>query len=267
MNIKIGPTSAIKIVVGVYCSTFPLSVKPKPKLVHLVSAKLSSLITTYFKPASMAPASTNVPVQVETRPGKRKRSSARVASRSAPDAEPELLGATLPAAGPSALNTLPAAAPSTRDNAKGRKSARLQPARAPSADSDIVVVDPPPPMASLPLETPTPPDVKPNIAFSAGATPIASSSALPPGPASRGDSEVKMTEEEYDIQHHKQITAKRNFDKVNFGQWQIKAWYVACQSICEVQTRARATGTSHLTLCQRRSRTRPHPLATPAFPV
>lgn len=35
-----------------------------------------------------------------------------------------------------------------------------------------------------------------------------------------------ITEEEYDIQHHKQITAKRNFDKVNFGRWQIKTWYV-----------------------------------------
>ena len=35
-----------------------------------------------------------------------------------------------------------------------------------------------------------------------------------------------ITEEEYDIQHHKQITAKRNFDKVIFGRWQIKTWYV-----------------------------------------
>jgi hypothetical protein len=35
-----------------------------------------------------------------------------------------------------------------------------------------------------------------------------------------------MTEEEFDIKHHKQITAKRNFDKVNFGQWRIKTWCV-----------------------------------------
>jgi len=40
--------------------------------------------------------------------------------------------------------------------------------------------------------------------------------------------EVSMTEEDYDIQHHKQITAQRNFDKVNFGHWQMKTWYVAC---------------------------------------
>ena len=37
---------------------------------------------------------------------------------------------------------------------------------------------------------------------------------------------VKMSEEEYDIEHHKQITAKRNFDKVIFGRWQIKTWCV-----------------------------------------
>ena len=36
--------------------------------------------------------------------------------------------------------------------------------------------------------------------------------------------ELKLSEEEYDIEHHKQITAKRNFDKVNFGKWQIKTW-------------------------------------------
>ncbi|KAG5643003.1 hypothetical protein DXG03_001781 [Asterophora parasitica] len=37
--------------------------------------------------------------------------------------------------------------------------------------------------------------------------------------------QVEMTEEEYDIQHHKQITAQRNFDKVHFGEWQVKTWY------------------------------------------
>lgn len=35
-----------------------------------------------------------------------------------------------------------------------------------------------------------------------------------------------ITEEEYDIEHHKQITAKRNFDKVIFGKWQIRTWCV-----------------------------------------
>lgn len=36
--------------------------------------------------------------------------------------------------------------------------------------------------------------------------------------------EVIMTEEDFDIQHHKQITAQRNFDMVHFGDWQIKTW-------------------------------------------
>lgn len=36
--------------------------------------------------------------------------------------------------------------------------------------------------------------------------------------------DVVMTEEDYDIQQHKQITAHRNFDMVYFGDWQIKTW-------------------------------------------
>lgn len=35
-----------------------------------------------------------------------------------------------------------------------------------------------------------------------------------------------MTEEDFDVENYKQMTAQRNFDKVNFGQWQIKTWYV-----------------------------------------
>lgn len=36
----------------------------------------------------------------------------------------------------------------------------------------------------------------------------------------------ELTEEEYDIQQHRKLFSKRNFDKVVFGQWQIKTWYV-----------------------------------------
>ncbi|KAF7982431.1 hypothetical protein HWV62_28561 [Athelia sp. TMB] len=43
--------------------------------------------------------------------------------------------------------------------------------------------------------------------------------------AAVAEENVPLTEEEYDIQHQKQITAQRNFDKVNFGNWQIKTWY------------------------------------------
>jgi histone acetyltransferase HTATIP/histone acetyltransferase MYST1 len=39
-----------------------------------------------------------------------------------------------------------------------------------------------------------------------------------------------LTEEELDMREHRQITATRNFDKVNFGQWQIKTWYVLSHS-------------------------------------
>jgi hypothetical protein len=34
-----------------------------------------------------------------------------------------------------------------------------------------------------------------------------------------------MTEEEYDMEHHKQISAVKNFEKVHFGFWLIKTWY------------------------------------------
>lgn len=39
-----------------------------------------------------------------------------------------------------------------------------------------------------------------------------------------GGATLVMTEEDFDIQHHKQITAQRNFDMVHFGDWQIKTW-------------------------------------------
>lgn len=39
--------------------------------------------------------------------------------------------------------------------------------------------------------------------------------------------DMVMTEEEYDVHHHKQITANRNFDYVYFGEWQVKTWCVS----------------------------------------
>ena len=50
--------------------------------------------------------------------------------------------------------------------------------------------------------------------------------------ATPGESGITITEEEYDIEHHKQITAKRNFDKVIFGKWQIKTWCVQSHTAC-----------------------------------
>ncbi|KAH8101494.1 acyl-CoA N-acyltransferase [Cristinia sonorae] len=59
-------------------------------------------------------------------------------------------------------------------------------------------------------------------------------SAATPGESSVGGA-VTITEEEYDIQHHKQITAKRNFDKVIFGKWQIKTWYFSPYPLIETE--------------------------------
>lgn len=34
----------------------------------------------------------------------------------------------------------------------------------------------------------------------------------------------RLGEEEYDLRHHRRITARRNFDKVNFGDYQMRTW-------------------------------------------
>ncbi|OBZ79378.1 putative MYST-like histone acetyltransferase 1 [Grifola frondosa] len=59
------------------------------------------------------------------------------------------------------------------------------------------------------------------------------------GPGDKNNASI--TEEEYDIEHHKQITARRNFDKVNFGRWQIKTWYFSPYPLTE--TEAEEVGT------------------------
>jgi histone acetyltransferase MYST1 len=54
-----------------------------------------------------------------------------------------------------------------------------------------------------------------------------------------------LSEEEFDMLQHKQIGMKRNFEKVHFGQWEIKTWYAtilfsrrmrpfSCLGICQV---------------------------------
>ncbi|EMD41397.1 hypothetical protein CERSUDRAFT_42122 [Gelatoporia subvermispora B] len=62
-----------------------------------------------------------------------------------------------------------------------------------------------------------------------------------------------ITEEEYDIQHHKQITAKRNFDRVTFGRWQIKTWYFSPYPLTESETdeHAASPAKSMLWVCDR----------------
>lgn len=36
--------------------------------------------------------------------------------------------------------------------------------------------------------------------------------------------EIVMTEEDFDLQHHQQLRAQRNFDLVIFDVWKIKPW-------------------------------------------
>ncbi|KAF4584674.1 hypothetical protein EYR40_004660 [Pleurotus pulmonarius] len=45
--------------------------------------------------------------------------------------------------------------------------------------------------------------------------------------------DMVITEEDFDIRHHNKITAQRNFDKVNFGMWQIKTWYFSPYPLSE----------------------------------
>ncbi|KAI6159459.1 acyl-CoA N-acyltransferase [Pisolithus thermaeus] len=55
------------------------------------------------------------------------------------------------------------------------------------------------------------------------------------GSPGRGDAltpRIMSEEDELEVQH-KQITARRNFDKVNFGQWQIKTWYFSPYPLTE----------------------------------
>ncbi|KAL0945614.1 hypothetical protein HGRIS_014769 [Hohenbuehelia grisea] len=53
--------------------------------------------------------------------------------------------------------------------------------------------------------------------------------------------EVVVGEEEFDIKHHKQITAQRNFDTVYFGEWQIKTWYFSPYPLSESEADEVAT--------------------------
>ncbi|KAI6137387.1 acyl-CoA N-acyltransferase [Pisolithus sp. B1] len=59
----------------------------------------------------------------------------------------------------------------------------------------------------------------------------------------RGDAltpRIMSEEDELEVQH-KQITARRNFDKVNFGQWQIKTWYFSPYPLTESELEEPAT--------------------------
>ncbi|KAI0638868.1 acyl-CoA N-acyltransferase [Trametes polyzona] len=61
----------------------------------------------------------------------------------------------------------------------------------------------------------------------------------------QGPPTAPITEEEHDVQFQRQITAKRNFDKVIFGRWQIKTWYFSPYPLSEVEADDAGTPSAH----------------------
>lgn len=54
---------------------------------------------------------------------------------------------------------------------------------------------------------------------------------------------VKMSEEEYDIEHQKQVTARRNFDRVIFDKWSIRTWYFSPYPLTESEADSEPSST------------------------
>jgi hypothetical protein len=68
------------------------------------------------------------------------------------------------------------------------------------------------------------------------------------------------SDEDSDTGEHLRLTAKRNFDRVNFGHWQIKTWYGDLLRTFRRSTDLLASGTSHHTPSPSLSRRKgPHP--------
>ncbi|KAF9648528.1 acyl-CoA N-acyltransferase [Thelephora ganbajun] len=59
---------------------------------------------------------------------------------------------------------------------------------------------------------------------------------IPNGAGAQPTLPRELTEEEYDIQQHRKLFSKRNFDKVVFGQWQIKTWYFSPYPVTESES-------------------------------
>ncbi|KAJ7705301.1 acyl-CoA N-acyltransferase [Mycena rosella] len=54
-----------------------------------------------------------------------------------------------------------------------------------------------------------------------------------------------VSEEDYDFEHHKKITAQRNFDRVQFGDWQMRTWYFSPYPLMENEESELPVGTSN----------------------
>ncbi|KAF8174723.1 acyl-CoA N-acyltransferase [Pholiota molesta] len=65
--------------------------------------------------------------------------------------------------------------------------------------------------------------------------------SAPPQPATPSveengaSTEVLMTEQDFDLQHHKQLTAQRNFDIVIFEKWKLRPWYFSPYPLTETE--------------------------------
>ena len=78
------------------------------------------------------------------------------------------------------------------------------------------------------------PSSRPGSPTGSAHTSSAETTPLPDAPTMATTPRDTMTEDDFDVQHYKQMTAQRNFDKVNFGQWQIKTWCVSCSGKWDV---------------------------------
>ncbi|KAJ7472243.1 acyl-CoA N-acyltransferase [Mycena galericulata] len=54
-----------------------------------------------------------------------------------------------------------------------------------------------------------------------------------------------VSEEDYDFEHHKKITAQRNFDTVHFGDWLIRTWYFSPYPLMENEEMELLVGSSN----------------------
>ncbi|KAG6819788.1 hypothetical protein H0H93_008639, partial [Arthromyces matolae] len=99
----------------------------------------------------------------------------------------------------------------------------------PESEEDAV----PRPRARV-ISAPQPP-INDAQSASASPAPVITPSLAPPAPEPEAGTptQITMTEEEYDIEHHKQITAQRNFEYVYFGEWQVKTWYFSPYPLSE----------------------------------
>ncbi|EIN13298.1 acyl-CoA N-acyltransferase [Punctularia strigosozonata HHB-11173 SS5] len=88
------------------------------------------------------------------------------------------------------------------------------------------------------------------------------------------DGTAMMTEEEFDLQHHKRMFAQRNFETVTFYEWQIRTWYFSPYPILDEAddpTALPSSSNGHFPASAAHTRASSHPLSptgvTPSAPL